>query len=50
VRTNLGLMVAEPRDLERGRALAPADGVHAAEAVARYRTGKVYELKQETTN
>ncbi len=50
VRTNLGLMVAEPRDLERGRALAPADGVHAAEAVARHRAGKVNELKQETTN
>jgi pilus biogenesis lipoprotein CpaD len=45
--TNLGLMVAEPRDLVRGRSLAPADGVHAAEAIVRYRTGKVVELKEE---
>ncbi len=50
VRTNLGLMVAEPRDLEHGRQLAPADGTHAAEAIVRYRTGKVYDLKQETQN
>lgn len=50
VRTNLGLMVAEPRDLEHGRKLGPADGVHAAEAIVRYRTGKLRELKQETQN
>jgi pilus assembly protein CpaD len=45
--TNLGLMVAEPRDLVRGRGLAPADGVHQAEGIVRYRTGKVVELEEE---
>ena len=45
--TNLGLMVAEPKDLVRGRALAPADGVHQAEGIVRYRTGKVVELQEE---
>lgn len=45
--TNLGLMVAEPKDLVRGRTLAPADGVHQAEGVVRYRTGKVVELEEE---
>jgi pilus assembly protein CpaD len=44
--TNLGLMVAEPTDLVRGRALAPADGVHQAEGIVRYRTGKVVELEE----
>jgi pilus assembly protein CpaD len=48
--TNLGLMVAEPRDLVRGRPLAPADGVREAEAIARYRAGETTELKQEVTN
>jgi pilus biogenesis lipoprotein CpaD len=45
--TNLGLMVAEPKDLVRGRSLAPADGVHQAEGIVRYRTGKVVELEEE---
>ena len=45
--TNLGLMVAEPRDLLHGRGLAPADGVHQAEGVVRYRTGKVVELQEQ---
>lgn len=45
--TNLGLMVAEPRDLLRGRTLAPADGIHQAEGIVRYRTGKVVELQEE---
>ena len=45
--TNLGLMVAEPRDLVRGRSLAPADGVQQAEGIVRYRTGKVVELQEE---
>ena len=39
--SNLGLMIAEPRDLVRGRGLAPADGTHQAEAILRYRTDKV---------
>lgn len=47
VNANLGLMIADPRDLERGRALGPADGVHAAESIVRYRSGKVTELKEE---
>jgi pilus biogenesis lipoprotein CpaD len=42
--TNLGLMVAEPRDLLRGRTLGPADGIHQAEGVVRYREGKQPEL------
>jgi type IV pilus biogenesis protein CpaD/CtpE len=41
------MMVAEPRDLLRGRGLAPADGVHQAEGIVRYRTGKVVELQEE---
>ena len=43
--TNLGLMIADPKDLVRGRSLAPADGVQAAEAIVRYRTGKVTPLQ-----
>ena len=35
---NLGLMVADPSDLVRGRALAPADADRSALAVERYRT------------
>jgi len=42
--TNFGLMVAEPRDLVRGRTLGPADGIHQAEGVVRYREGKQPEL------
>lgn len=50
VQTNLGLMVAEPRDLERGRPLGPADGTREAEAIVRYRTGEVTEIEEEVTN
>ncbi len=45
--SNLGLMVAEPRDLVRGRTLGPADGIQQAEGIVRYRTGKVIELRKE---
>jgi pilus assembly protein CpaD len=45
--SNLGLMVAEPRDLVRGRNLAPADGAQQADGIVRYRTGKVIELRKE---
>lgn len=38
---NLVSMVADPADLAEGRALGPADGVQAAEAVVRYRSDKV---------
>lgn len=37
--TNLFLMVADPRDLVRGRALAPADAEPGMRAVEAYRTG-----------
>lgn len=45
--TNLGLMVANPNDLVRGRKLAPASGIHAAEGIVRYRTGEVVELQEQ---
>jgi pilus assembly protein CpaD len=45
--TNLGLMIAEPKDLVRGRPLAPADGIQQAEGVVRYRTGEVVELEEQ---
>jgi pilus assembly protein CpaD len=44
---NLGLMVADPADLERGRPLGPADAVRESEAIVRYRTDKVKELDAE---
>jgi pilus assembly protein CpaD len=43
---NLGLMIAEPKDLVRGRPLGPADGIQQAEGIVRYRTGKVVELEE----
>jgi pilus biogenesis lipoprotein CpaD len=45
--TNFGLMIAEPRDLVRGRPLGPADGIQQAEGIVRYRAGNVVELEQE---
>jgi pilus biogenesis lipoprotein CpaD len=45
--TNLGLMIDNPSDLARGRKLAPASGIHAAEGIVRYRTGTVVELQDE---
>jgi pilus biogenesis lipoprotein CpaD len=44
---NLGLMIAEPKDLVRGRPLGPADGTHQAEGIVRYRAGEVVELEEE---
>ena len=41
-------MVADPADLATRRPLGPADGTQAAEAVVRYRTNKVEQLKVET--
>ncbi len=41
--TNLGLMLADPGDLVRGRPKGPGDGVAAARLVRRYREGKVTE-------
>lgn len=45
--TNLGLMVADPADLARGRDVGPADATREAEAVVRYRTDKVKKLRDE---
>ena len=44
---NLGLMVADPRDLSTGTPTAPADATREAEAVIRYRTDKVKQLDAE---
>lgn len=41
--TNLGLMLADPGDLVRGRPKGPSDGVAAARLVRRYREGKATE-------
>lgn len=38
--TNLGLMVADPRDLVVGRTLGPEEGDPAIAGIARYRAGK----------
>jgi pilus assembly protein CpaD len=40
--TNLGLMVADPGDLIRGRSAGPADGVLAQNRINVYRTGNQY--------
>ncbi len=48
--TNLGLMIANPRDLVRGRRVGPADGVHQAEGIVRYREGRLPKLQEERVN
>ncbi len=48
--TNLGLMIANPRDLIEGRSLGPADGVHQAQGIVRYREGQQPELQEERVN
>lgn len=45
----LGQMVDDPLDLERGRALSPADGNNMARAVERLRQGNTEEIKSEVT-
>jgi len=49
--TNLGLMVADPRDLVVGKDIAPSDADHNDYAVRRYRQGtyKVPHSAFETT-
>lgn len=42
--TNLGLMVANPADLARGRDLTPADGHRLAGSIERYRKGETKPL------
>ncbi|AEF53248.1 CpaD family pilus assembly protein [Marinomonas posidonica] len=43
-RVNLAQMVADPRDLIRGRTLDDADGIHAVEAMTRYHESDVTPL------
>lgn len=47
---NLGMMVANPRDLVRGRPLGASDGTVIAAGVKRYRDDKVKELIDTSTN
>ena len=46
--TNLGLMVADPRDLVIGRQLGPAGAAQAGLAIQRYRDGKTAPLSSTT--
>lgn len=46
---NLGVMVADPADLERGRVLEPADAERHSTSVLRYRVGKEEPLQEEDT-
>lgn len=41
---NIAVMVSDPRDLLRPRALAPADGTHAARVVKDYQDGETEDL------
>ena len=45
--TNLGLMVADPRDLVVGRTLGPAEGNAAVAGVERYRLCKVKQISTQ---
>lgn len=47
--SNLGLMVADPSELIRGRTPGPADATGSALAIQRYRTDKVKPLQSITT-
>lgn len=47
---NLGMMVANPRDLINGRTLSPADGTVIAAGVQRYRKDNVKALLESATN
>ena len=46
---NLAHMIANPRDLDRGRDVGPADGEALALGNERYRTGKIKNLVREST-
>jgi len=46
--TNLGLMVADPRDLVIGRDLGPASAVEAGLAIQRYRAGQTSPISPTT--
>ena len=47
--TNLGLMVANPKDLVDGKTIGPADGEQAAKAIEAYRAGKTPEPTSVST-
>jgi len=47
---NLGMMVADPRDLVRGRDEGLADGTRSSSAVAGYRKGKLPVLPEESAS
>jgi pilus assembly protein CpaD len=47
---NLGLMIADPRDLEGGRTLKASSGYREADAVLRYRQDKIKEIKKDQTS
>lgn len=47
---NLGLMVADPRELVQGRTAGAADGEGSVLAVQRYRTGKITPLEKPATS
>ena len=44
---NLAKMVANARDLEKGRGMEPADGQYNAGAINRYRSDKIKDLRRE---
>jgi len=46
--TNLGLMIADPRDLVVGRDLGPADAENTSLAIQRYHAGKTSPLPEAT--
>ncbi len=48
--TNLGLMIAEPRDLIEGRDPGVADGTYAALGAARYNAGETTPLTKQSTS
>lgn len=47
--SNLGVMVANPADLETGRTLEPGDGEGLSRSVQRYRIGDIEPLETEDT-
>lgn len=48
--TNLGMMVAEPKDLAEGRGGTPGDAEALVLGIQRYRTGQTRELEVTDTN
>lgn len=46
---NLGVMVANPADLQAGGPIPPADGEGMSLSIQRYRAGKITPLEQELT-